>query len=160
IGLWPIGFTRPSRGIKGAIEPYGPTELSVGAIHRPGVQSIRLSGQRLFVAVRRVRACGETELATTSDVKRRPAAAMSGTVGVAEVKAGCVSSFDVINLGAIQVLVAERVYVELNAVRLEALVEFRRRFFEVQIVLKTSASAPDDPQPQPLFLEALGLGNL
>ena len=65
-------------------------------------------------------------LELVSGLERRTATARPGNVRVAELEAGAVSPFDVIDLRTVEVLIAQRVDIEPNTVRLEALVELGR----------------------------------
>src|SRR5688572_17680182 len=76
-----------------------------------------------------------------SDLKRRTAAASAGHVRIAELEARAMSAFDVVDLGSIEILIAQRIDIEPHSIRLEALVELGGGFFEVQVVLETGAAA-------------------
>src|SRR5512132_1028409 len=92
--------------------------------------------------------------------ERRAAAARALHVGVAELEAGAVEALDVVDLGPLQVLVAERIDEELDALVLERLVHVGGLVLEVQVVREASATAADDAEPQALAAEILGAGNL
>jgi hypothetical protein len=93
-------------------------------------------------------------------VERGAATARTGDVGVAKLEAGAHCSLDVVDLRAVQVLVTQRIDVQLNAARFELLIELGGIFLEVQIVLEPRAAAPNYPQSKSLTDEAFALGNL
>src|SRR5262249_3575571 len=81
-------------------------------------------------------------------------------VRVAELEAGAVEALDVVDLGPVEVLEAQRVDVELDALVLERLVELGRLVLEVEVVGEARAAAADDTQPQALPQELLCDGDL
>src|SRR5262249_23090527 len=91
--------------------------------------------------------------------ERGPAAAGALDVRVAELEAGAVEALYVVDLGPVEVLVAERVDVELDALVLERLVELGRLVLEVEVVGEAGAPSADDAQAQPLAREVLGGGD-
>src|SRR5688500_15596355 len=67
--------------------------------------------------------------------------------------------FDVVDLRAVQVLKAERVDVEVDAVRLEAFVHVGRLVLEVKIVGEPGAPTPNHAKPETLALQSLGISD-
>src|SRR5690606_12731671 len=87
------------------------------------------------------------------------AAAGAADVGVTELEAGPLDALHVVDLRAVQVLEAQGIHVELDAVRLEVLVHLRGLVFEVEIVLEAGAAASHDAEPEALSLQALRARN-
>src|SRR5579883_1549989 len=79
-------------------------------------------------------------------------AAAAGAFGVrvVELEPGPVQPLDVVDLRTLEVLEAQRIDVELDAVRLELLVELADLVLEVEIVGEAGAAAADHAQTQPL----------
>ena len=71
-------------------------------------------------------------------------------VRVAELEAGAVEALDVVDLRPVQVLVAQGIDVELDALVLERLVEVGRLVLEVEVVREARAAAADDAEAQAL----------
>src|SRR4029078_8519159 len=86
---------------------------------------------------------------------REGGAAAAGAlhVGVAELEARAVQALDVVDLGALEVLVAERVDVELDPLVLEGFLEVGGFVLEIEVVREASASAADDPEAKALPVE-------
>src|SRR5215475_8846415 len=73
-----------------------------------------------------------------------PATASALHVRIVELETRAVEPFDVVDFGAVEILEAERVDIEVDAVRLERLVHVGRLVFEVEVVRKARAPAAHD----------------
>jgi hypothetical protein len=71
-----------------------------------------------------------------------------------------VQLLDVIDLGVLEVLERKRIDVEPHPVALELLVHLPHRVLEIEVVGEARTAAADDPQPQPLPVQVLRLGDL
>src|SRR6478609_8435023 len=79
-----------------------------------------------------------------SGLEGRAATARAGHVWIAKLEPGAIRPFDIVNLGAVQVLIAERIDEQFDAVRLEQLIQIRRLVLEVQVILETGAATAND----------------
>src|SRR5690606_24876753 len=95
-----------------------------------------------------------------SDREGRAAAAGAGHVRVRELEARAVEALDEVDLGAVEVLVAQRIDVHLDALVLELLVHRGGGVLEVEVVVEPGAPAADDAQAQALAVEPLLRGDL
>src|SRR5690349_1604841 len=73
--------------------------------------------------------------------ERRTAAAGGGGVGVSNREAAAGHRVDEVDLGALQIAHADRVHVQLDAVRLEHLVAHAAAFLDHEAILKTRTAA-------------------
>ena len=98
-------------------------------------------------------------LAFLLDVERRTAAAGAADVRVSELEAGTMGTIDEIDLRSIEVLKTQRIDEEIDAVRLEPLVQVGGCLLEIQVILKPRAAPANDAEPQTLPKQALRSGN-
>lgn len=68
-------------------------------------------------------------------------------------------TLDVIDLGAVQVLVTQGINKELDPSRLEGFIHLGRFVLEVEVVLETCAAPTHNPESKALALQTLGFGN-